>query len=413
MLPPAYALKARYVFPIDGPPVADGIVQVEHDQICTVGTDRLHGELFDLGNVAILPGFVNAHAHLEFSDLRKPLGHQGMSLADWIPLVLKYRASADRPPPALRISRGIEESIKCGTTTIGEIASQPYSSIDVTTDRVELTVFLELIGRDAQRVEDCLQIAAAHLRAESPWQSGLSPHAPYTINARLLTEAVRMTTTAGAPLAIHLAESPAELSWCADGTGQLAEMLTQHGGEMSAPSDFKSPLEVIQHLRIAPCVVLVHGNYLDDACITEIANHAPRMSVVYCPRTHRYFDHDRYPLDKLLAAGVNVALGTDGRSSNPDLSVLSELRFVARHFPNIPALDLLKCATRNGATSLGRESEIGTLSEGKLANFAVVQLPDRQTLDPASLLLDSDMPNVATFLRGGMVYGAIAGLSSS
>ncbi|MFP6611791.1 MAG: amidohydrolase family protein [Pirellulales bacterium] len=411
MLPSSFALQARWVFPIDAAPIENGVVRVEGERISGVGTDSPPLEATDLGNVAILPGFVNAHAHLEFSDLTEPLGRRGMSLAEWILWVLQYRNRGDLPPLAERVSRGVDESLGHGTTTIGEIASQPYLGSDVATDRGELTVFLEMIGRDPRRVQNCVRAAEAHLSGDAAWQSGLSPHAPYTIGPELLAAAARLVA-GGAPLAMHLAESPEEMQWFADGTGALAEMLSRSGDEMAGPPAFTSPLQMIRQLRDIPRVALIHGNYLDAVCIAEIAKHAATMSVVYCPRTHGYFGHARYPLDGLLTSGINVALGTDGLSSNPDLSLLAELRFAAERHPEISAATFLRLATINGAEALGRETDVGTLTAGKSANLAILQLPepspdDVTAKDPARLIVASELPNIATMFRGQVVYGRL------
>ena len=96
------AFRARYVFPIDAPPLRDGVVAIDHDRIVAVGessSPAMHDLLpaaRDLGDVAILPGFVNPHTHLEFSDLRQPLGTPGMAFPDWIRLVVEYQRQRDR-----------------------------------------------------------------------------------------------------------------------------------------------------------------------------------------------------------------------------------------------------------------------------------------------------------------------------
>ena len=78
---------------------------------------------------------------------------------------------------------------------------------------------------------------------------------------------------------------------------------------------------------------MIHGNYLDAEEIDLLGRQRRQMAVVYCPRTHDWFGHARYPLEKLLAAGAIVALGTDSRASSHDLSLLAEMRHVAREFP--------------------------------------------------------------------------------
>ncbi len=404
-LPAKYVLKARFVLPIDASPIEDGVIEIEQGRIRGIWTSAKCHDCFDLGHVAVLPGLINAHAHLEFSDLTAPLGEPGMPLPDWIECVLEYRQTRGLEPIASRIGRGIRESLRYGTTTIGEIASQPCDDANLPVDAIDLVVFLELIGRDRDRVQATIDAAQRHVNARNRWCAGLSPHAPYTIDDELLSQAVGMAAGHHAPLAIHLAESREELQWLRDGSGRLAEMLARRGGDMAQPASFDSPLDVIRHVAAAPKVLLIHGNYLDSSCVEFVAKRPDRISVVYCPRTHAYFGHDRNPLEVMIERGVNIALGTDGRSSNSDLSLLAELRHVRAQFPHLPARDVLRLGTINGARALGCDADCGTLAPGKLANLAVVGLPDDGVAaDPAESVLDSDVPNLATIHHGKLVY---------
>ncbi len=124
------------------------------------------------------------------------------------------------------------------------------------------------------------------------------------------------------------------------------------------------------------------------------------MTVVYCPRTHARFGHRPYPLAKLLSAGVPVALGTDSRASNPDLSVLAEMRLVAQQHPGVAPETILKLGTQAGAEALGCGAEFGTLAAGAPANLTIVPLPDRDAADPYELLFDSQLPVSASWYRG-------------
>ena len=124
------------------------------------------------------------------------------------------------------------------------------------------------------------------------------------------------------------------------------------------------------------------------------------MAVVYCPRTHAWFDHAPYPLEKMLAAGAVVALGTDSRASSPDLSLLAEMRHVARTFPALSRTKMLELGTLAGARALGREAEIGTLEAGKWANLAAIRLPEDRAADSYELLLDGGGEAVGNWVRG-------------
>ncbi len=157
-------------------------------------------------------------------------------------------------------------------------------------------------------------------------------------------------------------------------------------------------------LAQAQRALVVHGNYLDDEEIAFVAEHRDRLTVVYCPRTHAFFGHPRHPLPKLLTAGAAVAIGTDSRASNPDLSLLAELRLVAAKFAEISPAKVLELGTLGGARALGSGDESGSLEQGKFADLAVVALPVGPDHDPYRLLFGSRLPVVGTMFRGHWVW---------
>jgi aminodeoxyfutalosine deaminase len=125
----AVSLQARVVYPVDRPPIEHGFVTIDGERIVAVGANAAAAEVIDFGAVALLPGLVNAHTHLEFSYLSRPLGMPGMPLADWIRLVIAERARSDDSPDEA-IAAGLRESIRYGATTIGEIlAGQCFTSL--------------------------------------------------------------------------------------------------------------------------------------------------------------------------------------------------------------------------------------------------------------------------------------------
>ncbi len=234
-----------------------------------------------------------------------------------------------------------------------------------------------------------------------PWHAGLGPHAPYSVCPALLEQVVALSRERRVPVAFHLAESRDELEYLRSGTGRLARLLEELGARaVATPPQPLRPLDFLENLASADRSLVIHGNYLDDEELAFLAANAERMSLVYCPRTHEYFAHDPYPLEKALAAGVAVALGTDSRASSPDLSVLEEMRAVSRRHPAVPPSVVLRMGTLNGAKALGLASEVGSLEPGKRADLAIVPLPDGDSSEPERLVLDSHRPVVATWLGG-------------
>jgi cytosine/adenosine deaminase-related metal-dependent hydrolase len=382
-----HTLAARYVFPVTGDPVADGMVVVDGGRIVAVGRVPQYGYLEDLGNVALLPGLINAHTHLELSGFARPLGPPGVGLADWIRQLMATRATCDATR-AVRL--GLAESDRRGVVALGEIAQPGWAAEPFRDSDVWTTVFLELIGPTLARRDAALALARQHLEAWRPgcgWRAGLSPHAPYTVRRELLDAVVQLAIAHGVPLAFHLAESREELQLLGSGTGPLRAMLEELGAwEPGAILPSTRPLDYLRALAAAPRSLVIHGNYLAAEELAFLGRHAERMAVVYCPRTHAWFRHADYPLERMLATGAVVALGTDSRASSPDLSLLEEMREAAWRHPAVAPEQFLRMATLNGARALGLDAELGTLEPGKLARLTVVPLPDRAG-DPYQLLL--------------------------
>lgn len=397
-------LRARVVFRVDLPPIEDGVVTIEGERISEVGTTAGSDELIDLGDTALVPGFVNAHTHLEFSYLRQPLGRPGMSLVDWIRLVIAERRRADFSPNP---QRGVLESRASGVTTIGDISTSAQTLYDAS--HFDATHFHEVIGFSRARAESAMIALTERINFQPTANNlyirqGFSPHAPYTVSPKLLVALIWIARRFDWPVAMHLAESRDELELLSYGTGTFQALLDERGmWDPNAIPHGSRPLDYLRMLAEAPRALAIHGNYLDEEEIQFLASHRDRMSLVYCPRTHAYFFHPPYPLEQALAAGVRVALGTDSRASNPDLSLLEEMRHVSRTHPRINPQQVLRMGTLDAAEALGRSREVGSIAATKLANLVAIPLPTNATLKPDELLqaafADELLP-AAIWIRG-------------
>lgn len=423
-------LQARYVYghpaAADGPAelLEDAAVAIVAGRITAVGyADDLaaiawNAERVELGDAILLPGLVNAHTHLEFSELSAPLGERGNGFAAWIRALVAWRR--ERPIPSgpnaedeHPVWQGLAELARSGTTLVGEIATPgwPHKALQSAyqpplepfAPAVEMRTFWELLGLRHERLSANQEAADAHLAI--PWsnervRTGLSPHAPYTVGPALLELAVARSRQHCAPLGMHLAESADEMQLLAHRDGPLVDLLREFDAWDPAQLYGTRPLDFLQQLSLAQGALVIHGNYLNDQEHAFLAQRRDRMSLVYCPRTHDYFGHPRYPLPELLARGVRVALGTDSRASNPDLSVLEEMRFVARHYPELPAETVLQLATLDGAEALGLGADRGVVAAGRLANLTAVALPQELDEDALTTMLHVDSPAIATFVHG-------------
>lgn len=376
---------------------------VQHDQILFVGpyskaqsfvTDR-NCRVTDLGQGALIPGLINAHTHLEFSDLAQPLGQAGIPFTDWIRLIVSQRRrsqqAAESAAPAnsksTAIARGIAESVASGVWGIGEIATQPWNLGDyqLGDESVALVCFLEQLGRDASLLNEKEQELDTFLnqtrngRSDYPESIRLaaSPHAPYSVGRGLLEQICRQSCRVSAPVAMHLAETLDERELIESGSGSFVSLLQDFDAwDPDTFQDCPSIAETIEILATAPRSLVVHGNYLNDSEIELIGSQNNPPSVVFCPRTHRYFGHADYPLDKLLNRNINVCLGTDSRASNPDLNLFAESQLVAELFPHVSPRTILAMSTENGAKAIGIESTLGSLAIGKRQAMSFVSNPN-------------------------------------
>jgi aminodeoxyfutalosine deaminase len=378
----ASVFRARWIFPVASPPIADSAIEIGGDGRILAIHPRPPQNAVDLGNAAIVPGFINAHLHLEFSDLAEPLSPP-RPFPSWIRRLVEYRRS--RGDGTAAVIRGWEECRRSGTAAIGEIATRDWRGDDLPANGPIAVVFRELLGVQPPTLAPQFEIASRFLqnaeRDPRKFIRGLSPHAPFSVHPRLLEQLIDLATRSRAPLAVHLAETKAELELLREGTGELVQMMSDFGQPVEGlwPRGTR-PLDLLRKLADVERVIIAHGNYLDDEELDFIAAR-PNFAVVYCPRTHDFFGHTEHPWRKLTARGGLVALGTDGRCSNPDLSIWNELLFLHGHFPDVDPALLLRMGTFHGARALGLESDLGTLEIGKLGRAAVIRLGDHSQTD--------------------------------
>jgi cytosine/adenosine deaminase-related metal-dependent hydrolase len=390
------AVQARWVVPIDQPPIERGVVTLTADKIVAVGENQSGKPPVDLGNVILLPRLVNAHTHLEFSLLNHPLGEPGMAFPDWIARVIEYRkvqaktlmVETDGFQRFRRkaAERGLAELRDGACVAVGDIATPGWPRECFPAQGLHAVVFLELLGLDPQRQSTMLSMAESFvedLQATGPKvQPGISPHAPYTVTPELVQRVAELSAKERFPVAMHLAESREELELLTSHSGKLVETLASvKAWNPAAIPRGITPRHYLELLAKAHHALVIHGNYLAADDWEILASRRERMSVVYCPRTHAYFGHEAYPLAALLTAGVRVAVGTDSLASNPDLSLLAELRHIAASHSSVAPATILQMGTLDGATALGLSERLGSITSGKISRLATMAV-DPTASDP-------------------------------
>ncbi len=372
--------RAAWVLPIVQPPIPGGVVSVERDLIAAVGAFD-GGAVEDLGNVAILPGLVNAHTHLELSWMRGRVAPCA-SMPAWAAALMALRAAehaehADRrPPSAASIVDAIREARASGTCLLGDVANTFATYEPLMDSELSAVLFRELLGfstPDPGALVDAVSAQIADLTPIAWLRPAIVPHAPYSVSPALLQAIVRRN--AGKPLSIHLGESAQELEFLRDGTGEwraLLEVLGVWNPSWAPPAC--GPVEYLDRLgMVDPHLLAVHGVHFTDAELSRLS--AARATVVACPRSNRWTGAGVPPIERFYASAVRVAIGTDSLASVDDLNLFAELAEVRRLAPRVPASRILESATLAGAIALGFDSDLGSISPGKRSQLLTVRLP--------------------------------------
>jgi cytosine/adenosine deaminase-related metal-dependent hydrolase len=367
------AYRAKWVFPVERSPIENGTVICDNGLIKQVGSGIETGStpVIDLGEVAIIPGLINAHTHLEFSDLTQPLGDPQEGFTKWIGSVVSHRRNNPATSITDSIQQGIEESIAAGVVALGEISTTPWDHTEYSANICGVVFHEQLGNNPLDSIKKTAEIESK-VRATSRenWQPGVSPHAPYSTSLNLFQSLVELAEKTRKPVAMHLAETLEEVEFVETGKGAFANLLESLG----VPFNRSGPLNISDYLNRLSKVhsLIIHGNFLSSDELELIAGFK-NQHVVFCPRTHKFFGHPEYPLRTMLDLGISVAVGTDSRASNPDLNLFEEFKTISATQPQVSPEEILKMGTLNGALALQLEHKLGSISPGKQSSLCAVE----------------------------------------
>ncbi|MBM3238318.1 amidohydrolase family protein [Candidatus Poribacteria bacterium] len=374
-------LRAKYVLPDSEQLIENGAVLIAEDKI--IDSDGYPSmnyskseKVYDFGEAVILPGLVNAHTHLELTNIHGQV-KRTENLADWLMQLMKIRDWNERVVEQA-ISVGIAMSLAGGASTVADITNSGWSVGTLKRSSIRKLVFYEAIGFEQRRLPQAIANLSANLDAVKPdalLTFGISPHAPYSVAADLYRKCRDIALSRALLMCTHLAESQSEHEFLMSGTGPFRDLLKKLGisvDDWHLPR--QTPVEYMRSLGILDCSpLLAHCNYLKESDIQLLQ--ASNASVVFCPRSHNNFYHRNHPFEKLMKVGVNVALGTDSLASNDSLSMLDELKFLHKAQTSTPPETLFSMATLNGAKALKLHRQIGALQRGWQADIIAVQIP--------------------------------------
>jgi cytosine/adenosine deaminase-related metal-dependent hydrolase len=370
-------LRAQWVVPISSPPIENGAVEIRRDRIVTVGPARdllkkcRKREVRDLGEVALLPGLINAHCHLDYTDMVGQLW-PSRSFLHWLDQIVALKGTWDLEDYLRSWRRGESLLLKNGVTTVADMEAVAANLLLAHTSPLRIWSFLEMIniGRERETAALLTQADFATRRIRPRGGYGLCPHSLYTASSGLIRKAATKCQARNWPMTIHLAESREEWEMFRRKRGAMFERFQSVGRKMT-DCNGQTPTQALARLGVLrQSPLIAHANYVTDEDIALLARH--RVSIVHCPKCHAYFGHHQFPVEKFLAKGVNVCLGTDSLASNDALDLFAEMRALWKAHPRLHPETLLKMATENGARALQQEQNCGTLEAGRWADLIAV-----------------------------------------
>jgi len=426
--------EADWICPVSSPPVRNGMLAVDNGRIVPLppgeggrareaqarqGEASINGAPGEGPNpvtfrgCAIIPGFVNAHTHLELTILRGFL--EDLPFSEWIPKLTRAKYQDLGRDEMLASARlGCVEMIRAGVTCLGEVMDLGTAWPAMREFGLQGVAYQEVFGPAETQAEQAIADLKEKINAYRPAQTdtfraGGSPHAPFTVSAKLFRAVNRFAEEEGLRITTHIAESQDEGMFVRWGAGAFAERWTERGIPL-LPAGC-SPLGFIDGLGLLrPEMLLVHAIDLEDTDLEILERKRPAF--VHCPKSNAKFAHGVARMPEIRATGIPIGLGTDSVASNNVVDIFEEMRAAifqqracTRHIDALDAQSAFRMATLGGAECLGLSQFLGTLDTGKRADFVVVDLTDpalQPVYDPiATIVYSASRHNVrATFIGG-------------
>ncbi len=408
-------LSADRILPITQPPAKDSALVIKAGKIAELGSRKNLKKKFPQAEEfhfpLLMPGLVNAHTHLELSGLKRLSAAGGFT--SWIIRLVREKRKWDSARYARAAQKEIKNQLRLGITSLGDVLSDPVMLEVHHQSPLFSTAFYELIEIREQGRKLKMELMETHLAefnfALGRTQLGLSPHTPYTVSRSLYRQAVAFAKKNRLSLCTHLAESGDEVELIKSGSGPIATRL--YSRELLMDIKFQptssSPAEYLADL-IDDNMTLIHCVEVSDSDLDIISR---ARAVVHCPRSNLHLTGKLAPIPKMLDAGIPVGLGTDSPASAGDANLWNEMKKVLELRKDYPGRELkpyeiLQMATEGGATAIFRETELGSIEKGKLANLIALDLRKPHAgLDRLSVQIIRSSPDAiqAVFLGGELI----------
>ena len=364
-------VTAEFVYTLESPqPIRNGYVEYDETDgtIISVGSCA-EGETVEPG--ALVPGFVNAHCHVELSHLHKKF-RKGTGMAGFIDQINELRDWAGREAKAQLVQEWMDKMWADGVSAMADISNDD-SSFDVKgSHKMYTRTFLEVFGSEPHMCEGVMAEVTelGRVADKAGIDAAPTPHSCYTMSPQLLSASAAAGLAKGY-LSYHSQESQEEEDLLRSGSGAMYENRRRSG--MSTPpvtgeSSLKYFLDRLADAKPAPYdehILLVHNVCLAQDDIDAAKKVMNNVYWAVCPLSNIFIHNALPPIPLMRRNGLAITLGTDSLSSNDDLDMVKEMYCLHANFPEVPMSEILTWASLNGAAFLSKEDTLGSLSAGK------------------------------------------------
>lgn len=390
-----------------GPPIQGGEVVIGDDgRISSVRPCASPPLRLSAPPLALLPGLVNAHTHLELTGFDNLV--PDADFASWIPHIIRLKAARSREEFLAAARQGIRDCWALGVTTVADCGDSGAVIEALSQLGGSGTAYHEIFGPHPADADAQLNAWTARMNELRRFESrrvrlGASPHAPYTVSGELYRKAAAWARQEGLPLALHIAEAEDEVALLRDGTGGFAEAWRRRG--IPVPEARCSPVEWLErHAVFGPDALAIHTVRVDAGDIEILRSRG--CGVAHCPRSNRRHRHGDAPIRAILAAIPRVGVGTDSVASVAPLDLLAEAR-ACRALAGLSAERTLELVTTSAAAAIGVSREVGSLEAGKWGDAVAIRIPDGVAADQIHEAILASTPGdiLGTWIGGRRVAG--------
>lgn len=367
-------IAAQYVFTNAGEPIKNGAVTYDEAtgkilSIKLLTTETANTEFY---NGVLVPGFVNAHCHLELSHLRG-LIPPCKQLTEFLYKIVRLKTEqVFRDEICLAADQAMYDA---GINAVGDISNTSDTAFTKSRSKIRYRNFIELLGTTEERIDFnnlTFRSVAKSLKYSDNCPVHAVPHSPYFVSDAQFIDINALNADDRSVISIHNQETAAENDLYISHSGSFVELFPDIVANIKTTGK-KSLPSYGHHLQDYDNVLLVHNTYSQRDDFEYALQTFKNPYFALCPKSNLYLEGRLPDVSTMMTMHLNICLGTDSLSSNDTLSILEEMKVIVQNFRQISFNDILQMATINGAKALKFDDEYGTLQVGKAPGLLLLE----------------------------------------